>query len=57
LKVEAGTISPGFYLSLHMTDGGVARLGLAEKEISPGWNGLDEKFFQSLYLIAASNLE
>jgi predicted permease len=22
-----------------------------EKEISPGWNGLDEKFFQSLYLI------
>jgi ABC-type antimicrobial peptide transport system permease subunit len=23
-----------------------------EKEISPGWNGLDNKFFQSLYLIA-----
>ena len=23
-----------------------------EKEISPGWNGLTEKFFQSLYLIA-----
>jgi predicted permease len=23
-----------------------------EKEISPGWNGLDDKFFQSLYLIA-----
>ena len=22
-----------------------------EKEISPGWNGLDQKFFQSLYLI------
>ena len=22
-----------------------------EKEISPGWNGLDDKFFQSLYLI------
>ena len=23
-----------------------------EKEISPGWNGLNEKFFQSLYIIA-----
>jgi predicted permease len=23
-----------------------------EKEISPGWNGLDQRFFQSLYLIA-----
>jgi len=23
-----------------------------EKEISPGWNGLEEKFFQSLYLVA-----
>ena len=23
-----------------------------EKEISPGWNGLDDKFFQSLYLMA-----
>ena len=26
-----------------------------EKEISPGWNGLDNKFFQSLYLIARLN--
>ena len=23
-----------------------------EKEVSPGWNGLDNKFFQSLYIIA-----
>jgi predicted permease len=33
--------SPDFWIPLSM-----------EKEISPGWNGLDDKWFQSLYLIA-----
>jgi predicted permease len=33
--------SPDFWIPLSM-----------EKEVSPGWNGLDDKFFQSLYLIA-----
>lgn len=33
--------SPDFWIPLSM-----------EKEISPGWNGLDDKDFQSLYLIA-----
>ncbi len=32
---------PDFWIPLSM-----------EKEVSPGWNGLDNKFFQSLYLIA-----
>jgi predicted permease len=33
--------SPDFWIPLSM-----------EKEISPGWNGLDDKWFQSLYLVA-----
>ena len=33
--------SPDFWIPLSM-----------EKEISPGWNGLNDKFFESLYLIA-----
>jgi predicted permease len=33
--------SPDFWIPLSM-----------EKEISPGWNGLNDKWFQSLYLIA-----
>ena len=33
--------SPDFWIPLSM-----------EKEVSPGWNGLNDKFFQSLYLIA-----
>ena len=33
--------SPDFWIPLSM-----------EKELSPGWNGLDNKWFQSLYLIA-----
>ena len=33
--------SPDFWIPLSM-----------EKEISPGWNGLTDKWFQSLYLIA-----
>jgi predicted permease len=33
--------APDFWIPLSM-----------EKEVSPGWNGLDDKFFQSLYLIA-----
>jgi predicted permease len=32
--------SPDFWIPLSM-----------EKEISPGWNGLDDKWFQSLYLV------
>ena len=33
--------SPDFWIPLSM-----------EKEVSPGWNGLEDKFFQSLYIIA-----
>jgi predicted permease len=47
-----GVAQPGF---LGTTVGRPADLWIPlsmQKEISPGWNGLDDKFFQSLYLIA-----
>ena len=46
-----GVARPGFFGA---TVGQSADLWIPlsmEKEISPGWNGLDNKFFQSLYLI------
>jgi len=46
-----GVARPGFF---GVTVGQSADLWIPlsmEKEISPGWNGLDNKFFQSLYLI------
>jgi predicted permease len=46
-----GVARPGFFGA---TVGQSADLFIPlsmEKEISPGWNGLDNKFFQSLYLI------
>ncbi|WP_263350784.1 ABC transporter permease [Acidicapsa acidisoli] len=46
-----GVARPGFF---GVTVGQSADLFIPlsmEKEISPGWNGLDNKFFQSLYLI------
>jgi len=47
-----GVAQPGFF---GVTVGQSTDLWIPlsmEKEISPGWNGLDDKFFQSLYLIA-----
>ena len=47
-----GVAQPGFFGA---TVGQTADLWIPlsmEKEISPGWHGLDDKFFQSLYLIA-----
>ncbi len=46
-----GVARPGFFGT---TVGESADLWVPlsmEKEISPGWNGIDDKFFQSLYLI------
>ena len=46
-----GVARPGFY-GIRVGQSTDLWIPLSmEKEISPGWNGLDNKFFQSLYLI------